>query len=83
MYVSYDPKARATYVEIEDDARVTRTVHISDLVMVDVDVDAQPVGVEFVVGPNEITQGMVDSVIDRFPQLKTLNNMHSWLLVGA
>ena len=83
MYVSYDPKARATYVEIEDDARVTRTVHISDLVMVDVDVDTQPVGVEFVVGPNEITQGMVDSVTDRFPSLKPLNDMHSWLLVGA
>ncbi len=80
MNVSYDTEAEATYVRVVPaDVKIARTVHLSDLVMVDVDEHRDPVGVEFVVLPHEITDAMLDRVSDAFPTLKSLHHKDTWL----
>jgi uncharacterized protein YuzE len=83
MLVSYDPEAGATYVEFTDD-QVARTVSLSDLVMVDVDLHGDVVGVEFVVAPRDITDAMFALVADAYPAaFKDLAADRSWLLTHA
>lgn len=79
MYVSYDLNAGATYVELMD-GEVAQTVEISDLVMVDVNVHGEPLGVEFVVPPSQITPEMIERVVFRFPTLDVLHKTEMWLL---
>jgi uncharacterized protein YuzE len=79
MYVSYDLSAGATYVEVME-GETARTVEISDLVMVDVNASGEPLGVEFVVPPSQITSEMIDRVVKRFPTLDTLYKTEMWLL---
>ena len=55
MLVRYDEFG--TYVELSDEKQA-RTVEISDLVMVDVDVEGRPIGVEFAVPPAKISERM-------------------------
>jgi uncharacterized protein YuzE len=83
MMVTYT--GDATYVYLTDvQPPVARTVSLSGLVMVDLDVDGQPVGVEFAVPPAKITDGMLHRVADRFPdQFKDLAANRSWLLAHA
>ena len=83
MLVTYDPAAGATYVELVPASRVARTVSVTDLVMVDLDVDDQPVGVEFAVSTSQITGGMLASVARAFPALKGLAADRRWLLTTA
>jgi len=78
MQVSYDTEAGATYVRIAH-GTVARTVSVSDLTMVDLDENDQPLGVEFVVPPRAITEQMVLRVTDRFPALDYLLKMDTWL----
>lgn len=82
MNVSYDPDIGATYVEWADGA-VERTVSVSDLVMVDVDREGAPVGVEFAVAPNRITDVMVSLLTDAFPVLKEKGHREDWLYTSA
>lgn len=82
MIVSYDTEAGATYVELLHDERVVRTVSLSDLVMVDVSEHGEPIGVEFVVPPAKITEGMLHSLA-AFPALKEMAYNHDWLLTHA
>lgn len=82
MIVSYDVEAGATYLELSQE-KVTRTVSVSDLVMVDLDAADNPVGVEFVVPPNAITMQMVERVAERFHSLKPLLHVEDWLLTRA
>ena len=79
MLVSYDTEVGSTYVELAD-TEVRRTVSISDLVMVDLDDSDQPVGVEFAVGPAQITVEMLEALGDRFSDLKGLTHVEDWLL---
>ena len=65
MLVSYDTDAAATCVRVAD-ATVAVTVEISDLAMVDLDEVGQPVGVEFLVPPRDISPEMLVCVADRF-----------------
>lgn len=82
MYVSYDPDARATYVEWEA-GPIARTVEVSDLMMVDVDDHGRPLGVEILTLPDKVTQSMVDLLVERFPDLKKLRDMERWTLTPA
>lgn len=82
MIVSYDVEAGATYLELSEEP-VARTVTVSDLVAVDVDEAGTPVGVEFAVAPNKITDRMVERVAERFHSLKGLLHLEDWLLVRA
>ncbi len=83
MIVSYDPEVGATYVELLVEHAVARTVSVSDLVMVDLDAHGEPVGVEFAVGPKQITVEMLDRLADRFPTLKDFRYSQQWLLTEA
>ncbi len=83
MIVSYDPLVGATYVELLVERAVARTVSVSDLVMVDLDANGEPVGVEFAVFPGQITAQMLDRVAERFPTLKELRYSEHWLLTAA
>lgn len=83
MLVQYDTEAGATYVELVDEAAVARTVEVSDLVMVDVDAQGQPVGVEFVVPPRLITDEMLFAVADRFSDLKEMAIHKDWLFASC
>jgi uncharacterized protein YuzE len=74
--------ARATYVQVSDH-EVLETVDITDLAMVDIDGLGQPVGVEFLKLPAEITPEMIEVVIDQFPALKFLREGASWSAPGA
>ena len=71
VLVSHDTAARATYVKVSSEP-VSRTVHVSDLVAVDIDVKEQPVGVEFIMRPALITDDVIDRVVARFPGLEVL-----------
>jgi uncharacterized protein YuzE len=83
MLVQYDTEAEATYVELVDGAAVARTVEVSDLVMVDVDADGRPVGVEFVVPPRRITDDMLHALADRFHELKDMAIHREWLFAAC
>lgn len=71
VYVSYDPDAKATYVEWAEGV-VASTVSLSDAVMVDLDAEGQPLGVEFAVSPRAVTELMLKTVAGAFPQLDEL-----------
>lgn len=82
MLVSYDVDAGATYVRLSSDD-VARTAHVSDLVMVDLNEHGDPVGVEFVVPPAQVSDKMLWAVADRFESLKPLAADRSWLLTTS
>jgi uncharacterized protein YuzE len=79
MLVSYDVESGATYVELGE-GEVVETVSVSDLVMVDLDTRGEPLGVDFAVAPNRITDQMLGRLTDAFPALKELQHTERWLL---
>jgi uncharacterized protein YuzE len=83
MYVSYDPDARATYVKWETSGKIARTVEIGDSMMVDVDEHDRPLGVEFLMLPNQITAKMLERLADEYPDLKKLRDTDRWMLTPA
>jgi uncharacterized protein YuzE len=82
MIVNYDTESEATYIEIVPGAKIAKTVSISDLVMVDVDDAGKPVGVEFVMRPNQITDMIVKTVVMRFESLDMLFD-RTWLYAAS
>ena len=82
VLVSYDPQARATYLKLTE-ASVARTVSFGDLVMVDVDAEDHPVGVEFLTLPERVPGLLTGAIFDRFPELEPLAKTESWLHVPA
>jgi uncharacterized protein YuzE len=82
MFVSYDTDARATYVELRPDVPVAATVAVSDLLAVDVDADRRPIGVEFLVLPEDITESMLERLADAFEDLASMRD-RGWLRVPA
>ncbi len=82
MIVSYDTEVGSTYLALRDDP-VVRTVSVSDLVMVDLDEHDEPVGVEFAIGLDRITVEMLERLGERFPTLKGLRNVETWLFASC
>lgn len=83
MLVQFDTEVGATYLQVSE-AEVARTVHLRDLVMVDVDTQDKPVGVEFAVAPEKVTDLMVEAVAKRFPELEwELVHDRSWMHAGS
>lgn len=78
MLVEYDPEVGATYLTLTDGVCAS-TVHVDDLVMVDVDRDGQPIGVEFAISPRKVTSDMLRLVAKRFPTLEGVMADPSWL----
>jgi len=66
MLIERDTDTGACYFGLSD-AEVARTVHVDDLVMVDVDIHGDPVGVEFAAAPDDED---FERVYERFPQLR-------------
>jgi len=82
MFLTVDTEARATYVAVSS-APVDRTAMVTDSVAVDVDAMGQPIGVEFLMLPERITNDIVGYVIERFPTLEKLRDLDAWLCASA
>lgn len=77
MQVSYDTEACATYITVTGED-VARTVDVTDLISVDLDAAGEPVGVEFLVLPHNISDEMIEAVVARFHTLDWLTKGESW-----
>ena len=69
VLVETDTETGATYFTLRD-APVVRTIHVRDLVMVDVGEDGAPVGVEFALPYKSVTEDDLTALFDAFPTLK-------------
>ncbi|HEY5202877.1 MAG TPA: DUF2283 domain-containing protein [Acidothermaceae bacterium] len=69
MDTDHDPISGATYRTLTSEP-VARTIHVSDVIMVDVDEHGRPVGVEYGVDPSVLTVGEVASLLEAFPNLR-------------
>jgi uncharacterized protein YuzE len=70
VLVRYDAEGDATYVQLEPEAGVARTVEVLDgHLLVDVDDDDRPIGIEFLCGPAEVDELAFTAVAERFPEL--------------
>jgi len=63
-----DETTGATYYQVNN-SPVVRTVSISDLIMVDVDENDDPVGLEFAMDPSLANYRELAALVDRFPSL--------------
>lgn len=69
MLMERDEGTGATYYTVGDGVRA-RTVHVSDLIMVDVDDDGAPVGVEFAVALGHLPRAEIKRLLGSFPTLQ-------------
>ena len=69
MDTDHDPISGATYRRLTT-AAVARTIHVTDVIMVDVDEHGEPVGLEYAVAPSRLTLGDVTSLLRAFPHLR-------------
>lgn len=69
MRVEFDPEVRAWYLTLSD-LSVTRTVHISDQVAVDIDGEGGVVGVEFLLPSAELGPEVSRALFERFPAVR-------------
>ncbi len=77
MRVDFDPEVQAWYLTLSD-AQVSRTVHVSDEVAVDVDEADDVVGVEFLLAPATIEPAVREALFARFPAVQqALAELHS------
>jgi hypothetical protein len=65
-----DSRTGASYIVLVDRGIVARTINASDLVMVDVDSDDRPVGVELAMDYRKITEDTWRTVVNAWPSLK-------------
>ena len=74
MLIERDTETGASYLVLDEDAEIDRTIHLSDLVMVDVDSSGVPVGVEFATGTldGEPAREGWRAVVEAFPALQSL-----------
>lgn len=66
--IERDEVTGASYYRLAD-LPVARSVHVSDLVVVDVDKADQPVGVEVAVDPKRLPAKELEELLRRFPRL--------------
>ena len=77
MRVDFDPEVQAWYLTLSD-AQVSRTVHVSDEVAVDVDEADEVVGVEFLLAPATIEPAVREALFAQFPAVQqALAELHS------
>ena len=62
-----DDHSGASYLRISQ-APVVRTVHVGDMILVDVDESGEPVGIEFAMGASHLTPDEAAALIQAFPQ---------------
>jgi Uncharacterized conserved small protein len=66
MLIQYDTEVGAYYVQLAD-GEVVRTVHVSDQVMVDLEVDGQLHGIELLCPPGDLGDAERSELVTRFP----------------
>lgn len=81
MRVEFDPEVRAWYLTLSD-LSVTKTVHISDEVAVDIDSEGGVVGVEFLLAPAELGPEVSRALFERFPSVHGALNQLQALAVA-
>jgi len=70
VLVRYDSEADATFVQLDSDAAVARTVEVLDgHLMVDVDGLDSPIGIEILCAPADIDEVAYVALADRFSAL--------------
>ncbi len=69
VFLEHDAHSGASYLRILD-APVARSIHVTDLVMVDVEDSGQPVGVEFTMGTHAATPEDMRELFRAFPALE-------------
>jgi uncharacterized protein YuzE len=65
----YDAEADATYYVVSD-GTFHHTVHVTDLIMVNVDERGKVIGVEFAFNDEDASQGELDALFSAYPQLR-------------
>ena len=68
VLIELDPATGVSYFVL-DEADVATTVHVSNLVSVDLAIDGHPVGVEFLRAPHPAHDDWM-TLFGRFPELK-------------
>ncbi len=63
------PEVRGWYLTLSE-LSVTRTVHISDEVAVDIDSEGDVVGVEFLLAPAELGPDVSRALFEQFPAVR-------------
>jgi uncharacterized protein YuzE len=71
MFAEADMKTGAIYVLLSE-ASVARTLHVSDVIMVDVDEDDTPVGIEFAVPVASVDQHDWHALAEVVPEVKEI-----------
>lgn len=70
VLVRYDSEADATYVQLEPEAVVARTVEVLDgHLLVDVDGSGHPIGIEILCAPADVDELAFTALAQRFPDL--------------
>jgi uncharacterized protein YuzE len=70
VLVRYDSEADVTYVQLEPEAVVDRTVELLDAhLLVDVDKSGHPIGIEILCAPAEVDELVFTTLAERFPDL--------------
>ena len=75
--LDFDPDVQAWYLTLSE-APVSRTVHVSDEVAVDVDGGGAVVGVEFLLAPAALEPHVRQALFERFPAVRqALAGLHA------
>ena len=82
MQVSYDTEACTTYITMAEGS-VARTVDLTDVIAVDLDATGRPLGVELLVLPHNISDEMIEDIVEAFPLLEPLSKVGAWRPVFA
>jgi uncharacterized protein YuzE len=70
VLVRYDSEADATYIQLDAEAVVARTVEVLDgHLLVDVDETGRPIGIEILCAPADVDKSALTALAERFPVL--------------
>ena len=69
VIVEYDSEAHATYVSMSDEHPASQIEVRGETVAIDLDEQGQPVGVEILLSPTEMTSEIITVLDQHFPEL--------------
>src|SRR5487761_1056840 len=69
VIIEYDSETHATYVSLSDVPPARQIEVRSESVAIDLDEHGQPVGVEILFSPTEVTPEIISAIDEQFPEL--------------
>ena len=69
VIIEYDSETHATYVSLSDVPPVRQIEVRSESVAIDLDEHGQPIGVEILFSPTEVTPEIISAIDEQFPEL--------------